>query len=185
MSDPAPAVPVLIVTGPVGVGKTTVASELSELLEGAGVPHALVDLDALRWCYPTRPDDPYSVTLAMRNLAAVWSNFQSEGAKRLVVADVIESREELERYRAAVPGARVTVVRLQASPGTLRGRVRRRELASGLERHLERAVELHDLMEVRKVEDLSVDTDSRSVDEIAREILHRTGWLDDCNGQLD
>jgi adenylylsulfate kinase-like enzyme len=38
------SVPVLLVTGPVGVGKSTVAAEGARLLRQAGVPHALVDL---------------------------------------------------------------------------------------------------------------------------------------------
>jgi adenylylsulfate kinase-like enzyme len=38
------SVPVLLVTGPVGVGKSTVAAEAARLLRQAGVPHALVDL---------------------------------------------------------------------------------------------------------------------------------------------
>ncbi|HEY6279639.1 MAG TPA: hypothetical protein VIX86_25295 [Streptosporangiaceae bacterium] len=36
----APVVPVLIFTGPVGVGKTTVALEASRLLEESGIPVA-------------------------------------------------------------------------------------------------------------------------------------------------
>ena len=59
---------VLLVTGPVGVGKSSVASEVSELLDQAGVAHALVDVDSLRWCYPRRSSDPFRIELAMNNL---------------------------------------------------------------------------------------------------------------------
>lgn len=41
-------VPILLITGPPGVGKTAVASEVSELLEQAQISHAQVDIDALR-----------------------------------------------------------------------------------------------------------------------------------------
>jgi putative protein kinase ArgK-like GTPase of G3E family len=66
-----PAAPFLIVTGPMGVGKSTVAEAVSDALRTAGVPHALVDLDAFTGCYPPPPDDPYRQRLALRNLAAV------------------------------------------------------------------------------------------------------------------
>ena len=50
-------VPTIIVTGPVGVGKTTVANEMGMLLLGAKVPHATVDFDQLTACYPRPADD--------------------------------------------------------------------------------------------------------------------------------
>ena len=39
--------PTILVTGPVGVGKTTLIDEMSGLLRGAGVLHATVDFDQL------------------------------------------------------------------------------------------------------------------------------------------
>ncbi len=89
------SIPVLLVTGPVGVGKTTVGSEISALLNRAGEPHAFVDMDSLRWCHPSPPHDPFNIALAMRNLAAVWANFRAAGAGRLILADVLESRDDL------------------------------------------------------------------------------------------
>ncbi|HVB61736.1 MAG TPA: AAA family ATPase [Ktedonobacteraceae bacterium] len=171
------SVPVMIITGPVGVGKTTVASEVSELLEQAQIAHAFVDLDALRWCYPRQPRDRFSTRLAMKNLAAVWANFRAYGAASLVVADVIESRSELDHYRAAIPGADIFVVRLSASLNTLADRLKQRELGAGLAWHLQRAPELTAIMERNKVEDLLVTTDGKTVAQIAREILQHTRWM--------
>jgi adenylate kinase len=170
------SVPVLLITGPSGVGKTMVASEVSELLDQAGVAHAFVDIDSLRWCYPRPAHDRFRVALAMKNLAAVWANFQEAGARSLVVADVVEARDELERYRAAVPGAVITVVRLQASMAALTERLGRREVGSGLERHARRAAELADLMARNQVEDVLLDTEGKAVNAIAREALLRANW---------
>lgn len=114
----------------------------------------------------------------MRNLAAIWKNFREEGAERLVAADVIESRDELERYRQAVPGAEIVVARLQATPETLLERIKRREIGSGLDWHLQRAVELGRQMEQDRVEDFVVVTDGKSVGEVARQVLVKSGWLD-------
>lgn len=172
----APPIPALLITGPIGAGKTAVASEVSELLSGANVAHAMVDVDSLRECHPSPPHDPYNVELAMRNLAAVWRNYRAAGAGRLILADVLETREDLGRYREVVPGVSIQVVRLRAAPETLASRVRRRELGSALERHARRAAELAAQMERTRVEDVLVDTDGKPVTEVAREVLVRTGW---------
>jgi len=175
------SVPVLIITGPPGVGKTTVAAEVSELLDSAGVAHAYVDIDSLRWCYPRPPGDRFRNTLAMKNLAAVWVNFQAAGAGRLVLADVVEARDDLERYRIAVPGAEIVVVRLQASLRALEHRLAQREVGSGLERHLRRAAELVALMEQKRVADITIDTDNKPVTAVARAVLVQSGWADGAN----
>lgn len=169
-------VPILVITGPPGVGKTTVAAEVSEQLDGAGVAHAFVDVDSLRWCYPRPTHDPFRLALAMKNLAAVWANFQAAGATCLVLADVVETRADVERYRAAVPGADVLVVRLRASQGALAERLGQREVGSALERHLRRAAEVADLMERNQVEDMLVDNEGGPVAAIAQEVLLRSNW---------
>ncbi len=169
-------VPALLITGPPGAGKTTVASEISELLDEARVPHALVDFDSLRWCYPRSTHDPYRVELGLTNLAAIWPNFQAHGATRLILADVLESREHLSRIHIAVPGSEFFVVRLQASQVTLASRLRGREMGSGLERMLRRTAELAVEMEQTKVEDLLVYTDGKSVTSVAHEILACSVW---------
>lgn len=178
LMEDALMVPVLLITGPVGVGKTSVLAEITELLEAAGVPFAAVDLDNLSWCYPTPPgDDRFRSGLTFRNLASVWRNFRDAGAQRLVIARVVESRDELGRYREAVPGADITLVRLRADGRTLRDRIDRREIGLGHQWHSERATELARLMDERRLEDTLIETDERSVNEIAREVLTKAGWL--------
>ena len=169
------SVPVLIVTGPVGVGKTTVAQAVSDLLAQADLAHAYVDIDILRWHYPARPDDRFSARLGMKNLAAIWTNYQEYGASRLVVADVIETREDLDRYRTAIPGADIFLARLRAPLETLAQRIRQRETGSSLEWHLERAPVLAALMDRNRLEDQLVETDSKPVMQVAEEIL--VAWL--------
>ena len=172
------SVPVILITGPVGVGKTAALGEATELLEAAGVPFAAVDLDGLSWCYPTPAgDDRFRSGLTLRNLAGVWRNFADAGARRLVLARVVEARAELQRYRDAVPGAEIVVARLRASDATLQERIARRELGLGRAWHAARARELASLMDSARVEDFMVETDGRDVNAIAREILTRAGWL--------
>jgi molybdopterin-guanine dinucleotide biosynthesis protein len=73
-------VPTLLVTGPVGSGKTTVTFEMSNQLKAAGVAHAVVDTDELDRIFPPPADDPHKTLLTRRNLAAVWANLRAAGA---------------------------------------------------------------------------------------------------------
>jgi hypothetical protein len=170
-------VPTLVVTGPVGVGKTSTAHEIGGRLARAGVPHAVVDLDALASSYPPPPNDPFNARMAYRNLASVWANYAAAGAERLVVAYVIEARDELEPLRAAVPGAEIVVVRLRAADETLRARVTGRDHGASRAWHLHRAVELARLMDDRAVEQHLVETDRRPLGDVADEVLRKVGWL--------
>ena len=122
----------LVITGPVGVGKTTVAAALSELLGQAGLPHALIDLDWLRWCYPSPAEDPFQFALGIQNLAAVWSHYQAAGAAHPILVDVVETRATLDSYQATIPHAEFLLVRLHADLATLRQQLAGREAGASL-----------------------------------------------------
>jgi hypothetical protein len=47
------SVPTLLITGTTGVGKSTVAAEINDVLAALKVPNAAVDLDALVWQWPS------------------------------------------------------------------------------------------------------------------------------------
>jgi len=175
MSDDSAPVPVLALSGPVGVGKTTVLVEIHDVLASHGVPHACVERDALAYSWP--PRGYFNEEAALENLAAVWENFRAAGAGRLVVAGVVERAADLAGYRRAVPGARITVCRLTAAAATRAARLRAREVGAGLEWHLRRTEELEALLDVVRLEDFAVDNDARPVREVAAEVLARAGWL--------
>ena len=137
----------LVLTGPVGVGKTSVGAAVGARLAAADTPYAFVDADALRRYGPTPPDDPFGERVGLRNLAAVWATFGEAGTERLVLADVVESGEKVDGYREAVPGAEIVVVRLRANTATLERRLRGRESRDDLAWHLRRAPELDRIMD--------------------------------------
>ena len=172
-------VPTLLITGPAGVGKTTVAFEVAEVLKTAGVSHALVDADELDRIHPAPPGDPHKTALTARNLGAVWENLRAAGAARLILVMVATSLDyELPWIRAAVPDAAVTVVGLRASEKVLMERVRRREIGSAGEHQARRTLEQSRAMAREPgAERLLVETSGRPVAEVAREVIERCGWL--------
>lgn len=171
----SPAVPLLIISGSLGSGKTTVLSEASDLLTEAGISHAAIDLDCLAVMHPRR--EPHGEGLALANLASVWPNYASAGAERLLVARVVERRSELDAYRAAVPGAEIVVCRLTAPVWLMHERLRVREPGMFLDAALARSRELDAILEREGVEDYVVDNGpGRPVGDAAREALRGAGW---------
>ena len=165
----------IVVSGSMGTGKTTVMAEASDLLKARGIAHAAIDLDALGIAHlpDGTPDE-----LQYVNLASLWGNYAAAGADRLVLAAALEDRAMLERIREAVPGAGVYVCRLRASRETMQRRVRLREPGMLQEQLVARAAELQALLDRSSPHDLALDNDDdASVTEVATELLRRAGWL--------
>jgi hypothetical protein len=161
---------VLVVTGPVGVGKTTIAWEMTAALDERGLPFGFFDPDAIHF-RPVQDDDPFGSRVWLAALETAWPLMAVD---RLIVPVVVEERAAAERL---IPGAAVAIARLTASPATIDKRVRSRELGAGLDWHLARAQELEAHWREHPVEDFLVDTEGRDVRDVAVEVLTRSGWL--------
>ena len=170
-------VPVLLLTGPIGVGKSTVADEVALQLLAAGRAYALIEIDWLSVCNPRPSEDRWNDRLAWKNLGDIWPNYVAAGADRLILPYTVENPSDYAPLAEAVPGAALTVVRLRAKVETLLARVTYRELGSLREPFLERSRWHARIMEERRIGDLVVDTDEREVGDIAAEVLRRVGWL--------
>jgi ASCH domain len=178
---PGYTIPVLNIIGPVGIGKSTVADAISEIFQyDHALPHAVIDLDDVRPCYPA-PDDEFQITLGFANLAAVWGNCAAAGARCLIIPSLMGGGDDMAAIRLAVPGAEVFVVRLTAPLEVIQERIRGREITeASLNWHLQRAADLVNTMPVERREDAVVSTEGRRAAEIAREVVAKWGILEDA-----
>ena len=167
-------VPVLVISGTVGVGKSTIVGEIHELLSRADVPHACVDADALALSWPHRGE--FKQTTVLENLASLWQNARDAGARRFVLAIVVERRADLEAIREAIPGADIVLVQLAAPEQVRLARLRQREVGSGLAWHVQRTTILQEILAAAALHDLDIANDGRPAREVALDILVRTGW---------
>ncbi|WP_330273167.1 ATP/GTP-binding protein [Lentzea sp. NBC_00516] len=159
----------LLITGPVGVGKTTIAEAVGAHLAKSGRPVAVVDLDWLSQCRPAPSGDPFHFELQLSNLRAVTPNYANAGASRLVLAGVVESQADRERYAEAVGGP-LTVCRLKADLSVIHERlVARHHDEAELRWHLNRADELETLFTSSSIEDFVMDA-NRPVDQVSLEV---------------
>jgi hypothetical protein len=168
-------VPVLLVTGPIGVGKTAVLREADALLIEAGFGHATVELEEIARCWPNAIEGSRTA-FVYQNLAALWSNFVAIGASRLLLSALVEQRSDLHLVSEAIPEAAITVVRLHARLSALEQRIRLREPADPEEELVGARWWSKHFSEVR-VEDHVVETENRPVGQIAREVLRLATWL--------
>jgi len=167
---------VLLVTGTVGIGKSTVGREVCRLLSDQGEPNAFVDLDHLSGYWPRRADDPFNTRLTAENLGSVGANFAAEGARSLVVAGIVENQADLDLYERAVSKT-IAVVRLTAPPHVIRERLHRRYCDNDreLEWHLERAPELDAILDHSPVRMSAANAES-SPSEVAQAVIDAAGW---------
>ena len=122
----------LIITGTMGAGKTSVLGEASDILARRQVGHAAIDVDALGlsyWRTTTRNDEAM-----YGKLRSVCNNYAALGVTRFLLARALENYYELDMCWGIVFATDTTVCRLTANIGTMERRVTVRE--SGLARQI-------------------------------------------------
>lgn len=169
-------VEVLFLTGQPGAGKTAVAKEISELLWKIREPHAVIDVDELcRGVLPNKTPD-FNRSLAVANLSAVWGNFYAAGVRRLILARIIESVDDLDQFSAAIPNAAVTVCLLQVPAEMIQERLIGREAGSAQAFLLTVTSRIAGKIATLDLPGFCVDNDQRPLDAVAREVLQLARW---------
>jgi adenylylsulfate kinase len=165
----------LIITGTMGAGKTSVLAEASDILTLRGAVHAAIDLDALGVAYI--PSTTGNDDVMYRNLASVCKNYESLGVNRLLVARAMETRVELDLCRSVVSAANTIVCRLTASIETMDQRVKLRELGLLRRKYVARIEKLKVTLDAAQLEDFAIRNENRPLNEVANEILVKAGWI--------
>ena len=101
---------------------------------------------------------------------------------RLLIAEAVENRAELDLIRNAIPDSEILVCRLKARLATMQQRVLTREPGMLQERLVARVAALEAMLDTAGLEDFVVENDNRSVTEVAHRILVRAGWLSPISG---
>jgi hypothetical protein len=165
----------LILSGTVGVGKSTLGGEIHTLLSEREIPNAFFDLDALRYEWPET--SPWNAELVADHLRAMWPNLERRGVSYLVLAGVMETPSDVDLISDALAPDDVTIVRPTAPEAVRTQRLRDRMPPGGsLDWHLARTVELDEILDTSAVEMIDVDNGDRTPRRVAVEILERIGW---------
>jgi hypothetical protein len=167
----------LIITGSMGAGKTSVLGEASDILALRRIAHAAIDLDALGLGHI--PSAASNDGVKYRNLQSVCENYASLGVKRVLLARAVEDRAELELCLGAVSATNTVVCRLTASLEVMEQRVKRRESGVLQREYIARVAKLNDILDRARLEDFTVTNEDRPLRGVAYEMLLRAGWISD------
>jgi adenylylsulfate kinase len=165
-----------VITGPVGVGKSTVVQEANSLLIGTGVSHATVELEDIARFWGGKPSKSGNAAIAYRNLASVWANYQEAGADRLLLSLLMERKSDLQGVYEAIPAAEIKVVRLSAPLALIEERLRLREKTIPDE-EVSAARWWVSRLEDSEFADYVVSNDHRPPRAVAMEVLQLLRWL--------
>ncbi len=168
---------VLLITGTVGSGKTSVLLEIGEALGQDGRPYAIVDLDWLAWLRPSAQSGATVQGVLVANLAHVAGTFRAAGVERLALARAIRRVDEVEAIRDSLGPCELTVARLVAAPAEIARRLEARDTGAQLAEHLAEAGAFAAEAEAAGIGDLVVATDDRAIASVAQEVLVSAGWL--------
>ncbi|RLP68347.1 adenylyl-sulfate kinase [Mycetocola manganoxydans] len=172
-----PPTQVLFLGGRSGVGKSTVALALQDLLRERDIHHALIDGDNLDLAHPAPWVEHPDARLAENNLAAMWGNYRALGYSRLIYTNTV-SVLQMSRLSMALGGEVDAVgILLEASDRQARRRLGQRERGGSLREHVERSKAAAKRLEQESPEDVHrVNTSGRTPEQIAAQLLELIGW---------
>ena len=162
----------VLLTGVFGVGKSTLAADLADRLDEAGVPVAALDLDWLTWTNVSGASRAGEHDMMLANLRPMVDRYRSAGARYFVLARTIRGLEELATLGEAL-AMPLRVVELTIPFEEIARRLatdpteaRQRDLAQSEQWMSEHSSGIADLVVVN----------DRSVRQVAVEILAWLGW---------
>jgi hypothetical protein len=165
----------LIITGTMGAGKTSVLGEASDLLALRQIDHAAIEVDALGLAH--LPSGVCNDEVMYGNLRSVCNNYAALGVQRFMLARALEDRSQLQRCRDIVPAANTVVCRLTAGIAAMEQRIKMRETGVSQGQYVARVAKLNVILDRARLEDFTVTNENRSLTEVALEMLVKAGWI--------
>ena len=166
----------LIITGSMGAGKSSVLAEASDILALRHIVHAAIDLDALGLAHLPSAAATMALCIAILSLSA--EIMLRLGVTRLLLARAMEDRAELELCRSIVSAANTTVCRLTASIADDAATRQNCANPGALQRqYVDRVAILDAILDRAALEDFVVVNENRSLSDVAQEMLIKAGWI--------
>jgi adenylylsulfate kinase-like enzyme len=165
----------VLITGGLGVGKTSVSVALGDLLGAQGDAGCVVDLDWLCWAWSPTLDSSRIHRLLCDNVRAVMPRLLVEELSRVVLCRALLDDGQVEALRDAV-GLPLRVVRLTTSRAEAERRLRQRDTGQTLRRHLAQLPSFALAVERTAADAIVVDTTERTPEDVAAEVLALLGW---------
>lgn len=163
----------IFLSGSYGVGKSSTLDHLGDLFARSELPFSLLDVDWFHRSWPLAPRDPDNTLIEAQNLSAVWHNYLLAGPRTPIIAGVIRTSSDLDRYQG-VFARELKVVHLIASPHIAAERLRRRydpARSQALSWHLARHVALATDLDNFAGHALTVHTDNLTPARVAQQIF--------------
>ncbi|HXB15487.1 MAG TPA: hypothetical protein VNV44_07055 [Solirubrobacteraceae bacterium] len=158
----------LVLIGAPGTGKSSVLDALATLLEREGVEHGALESEEL-----TRGFPPLSNAILAEQLAHAMALQRRAGRRLFLVAFTPESEAELQSVVAATGAERTLLACLRAPTEAIAARLREREPDRwpGKEALIAHARALSGTVPALDGIDLTLDTDGREAEQLARTVL--------------
>jgi hypothetical protein len=165
----------LVITGSMGAGKTSILAEASDVLALRHIPHAAIDVDSLGLAFlpPTANADHAMYT----NLQSVCKNYAALGVQKFLLARAIEDRAQLEICCDATSATETVVCRIISSVETMQQRVQMREAGIWGQEYMNRVAKLNLILDHGRLEDFSVTNENRPLTDVALEMLVKAEWI--------
>jgi predicted ABC-type ATPase len=159
-------VPVLWITGPGGVGKSTVSWQIFTELAQAGIHVAFADTDQFCMCYPAPPGDPGRERIKAQNAGALVLRYRAAGAYCVIANGVLDPLRGV--HSELMPQAEVTVCRLRADRDEVGRRLTGRNgPGDDVDEWLRESLDEADAMDASDFADVCVDTTDVAASDVA------------------
>jgi guanylate kinase len=161
----------LILHGPPGAGKTSIASTMAKLLRDYDVKHTVIDMDYLAKIYPLN-----LIGIMYKNLAAIWPNYVELGDIKVIMPTYLQ-KGELEIVMSAAPAMKTIVCEVTAPAAELKRRISIRETDDAQrERHLNYLYDYSNNGPKKEQIDFQVINHNITEERAADDIIKRVGW---------